>query len=613
MKRQVNKQLYPIRDANSRSHWVPTKAVLPRRLSRTLWLATILFFAGYVALFLLLQSGRLWQITSPLQDKWPAFFGWLNAIFPESEQKTDAEIGPGLVALGLYLLLLVGLFGVYLHTLSRVTGRYTVRGSSKGILRLIAGSTAAFLALLFFTREIYAVDVFSYSWFGRIWAVFGANPYIHYPSEYAAQDTTNWLHYLYWQDVPAPYGPLWVLVAGGIAQIADAARGDIVNSVIGHKLLADLAHVANIVLVWKVAGRLHEPRPVLSRWPHPKSRWLALRLRSTRAKQKPSSTNKRQIAATVAYAWNPLLIIEFGISGHNDMLMLTPVLLALLLHLKGHWRWAVLALSLACLVKFTAVIFFPGYLWLLYWQTTNNRGTYAQTPVQARLLRVGQALAIFFTTFAAFYVPLWQGPATLNVLYDDPSAKFFVHSLSTITNRTLPGLLSGFASMLGAGGSAWSPDALAPLAGKLSRWIPLAITGAVAVWQTWRARTLGGMITAWGWVIFAFLTVGLSWYWPWYAAWLVVPAVLSGKARLLNASIVLSFTSLLIYLVGVPLRSVWPDVRLWMGLPVMAIPLLYVGLSVWRARPTRGHVPSSASLQVERSLAENAEKLPSPR
>lgn len=550
---------------------------------RSLLIAVFLFVLGYGTLFSLLQSASLWQIYSPLQDNWPALFGWLNTIFPASEQRTDADIGPGLVALGLYLLVLVWLFGTYIFALRVAGKRHLIGAKRRATLRLILAGTAAMLALVFFTREIFAVDVFAYSWFGRIWAIFGANPYSHVPSEFAGQDAANWLPYLYWRDLPSPYGPLWLMLAGGVAQLARFGNGDIVYSVVGHKLLADAAHLANIVLIWRIAGIMWPPplktmpRQGLGvNGPRRGRRWI-----------RPGSTgtNRAQLLATVAYAWNPLFIIEFGISGHNDLLMLTPVLLALLLHLKGHWRLAVLALTLACLVKFTAIVFLPGYLWLLYWQTP---GDVAGGRLARGMSRVAQALLIFLATFAAFYIPFWQGPATLNVLYDDPSARFFVHSLSTIANRKLPEVLSGLAALLGQGNNpAWSPDSLALPAGNLSRWIPLAITALVALWQTWRARTFNAMIAAWGWTIFTLLTVGLSWYWPWYASWLVAPAVLSGRRVLRRATVLLSFTSLLIYCVGIPLKSVWPDVRLWVGLPVMGIPLLYVAISYWRSGELR--------------------------
>ncbi len=281
------------------------------------------------------------------------------------------------------------------------------------------------------------------------------------------------------------------------------------------------------------------------------------------------------------------MLIEFGVSAHNDLLMLTCVLLALYLHLKGRWQLAILALTLAFLIKFTALVFLPGYLWLLLWGGTRAGGG---RPWSRSLGRLAAGLAIFTATCFAFYVPFWQGPTTLNVLYQDPTAQFFVHSFGTIINRKLPALLAGAQAFLG-GGTAGTLAALEGISSFLARWIPLLITAVVAVWQTWPARDSWRLLKAWGWTTFVLLTVGLAWFWPWYVAWLLVPALLSRDRRLIKATILLCFTSLTIYLVGVPLRTVWPDVRLWTALWVMGLPLLYVGTSLLRGpRPGRKSV-----------------------
>ncbi|HEX8220621.1 MAG TPA: hypothetical protein VF914_15620 [Chloroflexia bacterium] len=561
-------------------------------------LSAVLTFMGYVALFLLLQSTILWQTYSPVQARFPDLFGWLSAPFPDPRQRTDADIGWGLAGLLLYMLVLAFLFAVYLFALRKASRLSLSAWASRRLFRRLIAVTAGLLALLMLTREIYAVDIFAYSWFGRIGAVFGDNPYVHVPSEYAAMDTGGWLPYLYWHDLPAPYGPVWLILAGGVAKVANLFGSDIAYHVLGHKLLVSAVYLLSVWLIWKVAGQLG-------------GRWV--RSTASAARGRPSQggrltqvvsvarkTRALQFAAALAFAWNPLMLIEFGISAHNDLLMLAFVLLALYLHLRGRWQLAALALALACLIKFTAIIFVPGYLWLLLWQA--RRGTPGGSWSRG-LVRVGSAAGIFAATCVAFYIPFWQGPTTLNVLYEDPTAQFFVHSFGTIANRKLPELLSamGFAS-----DGVHTRESLEALAAAFARWVPLAITAIVAVWQTWPARDVQRMLRAWGWTIFVLLTVGLAWFWPWYVAWLLVPALLSNDKRLVNASILLSFTSLTIYLVGVPLRSIRPDVRLWTALWVMGLPLLYIGYTYLRARVT-SRAPLQRTATAERTSPQTAE------
>ena len=86
---------------------------------------------------------------------------------------------------------------------------------------------------------VFSTDLFSYIWYGRIFGVFGDNPFTHVPADYAWHDTGNWLQWVFWKETPSAYGPVWVLLAGIVAQIAQAFGGDITFHILGNKLLAD--------------------------------------------------------------------------------------------------------------------------------------------------------------------------------------------------------------------------------------------------------------------------------------------------------------------------------------------------------------------------------------
>ncbi|HEX8231391.1 MAG TPA: hypothetical protein VF826_19090, partial [Chloroflexia bacterium] len=368
---------------------------------------------------MLLQSTILWQVYSPVQAQFPQFFGWLSGMFPDPLARTEADTGWGLTGLALYVLVLVFLFAVYVAAIRWASRQRLSMWASRRLLRRLMWVTAGLLLLLLVTREIYAVDVFAYSWFGRIFAVFGDNPYVHVPLEYEATDTAGWLPYLYWQDLPAPYGPVWLILAGGVAKIANLFGEDIAYHVIGHKLLVSASYLLSVWLIWKVAGQLAGRRIFASSM----SRRMVPRQSRRRRRIMPAAqqASASQFAVALAFAWNPLMLIEFGISGHNDLLMLTCVLLAVYLHLRGRWQLAVLVLALAFLIKFTAIIFLPGYLWVLMWQARSEEsgGSWSRG-----FARVGGGLAIFTSTCVAFYIPFWRGPSTLNVLYQDPTAQF---------------------------------------------------------------------------------------------------------------------------------------------------------------------------------------------
>ena len=112
-----------------------------------------------------------------------------------------------------------------------------------------------------------------------------------------------------------------------------------------------------------------------------------------------------------------------------------------------------------------------------------------------------------------------------------------------------------------------------------TRWGLLAKSGTAAALVTWKARTFPSMVSAWGWALFSYLTIGSVWYWPWYATWLLVPAALYGPGRLYTAVQILCVSSLAVYAVWPALAPPLDWLAEWTGLIVAVPPLAYLGLS----------------------------------
>ena len=522
----------------------------------------LLILLGYALLFLLLQSNAFRESPTLVPDRWPAIFYPLRALLPQEWLAADRSSSMGLLNAGIYLGLLAFLFVVYLRAVRyayRLYGHAATRYISNMIKAAFA-ITAAILALLFFAPGTLSTDLFSYIWYGRILGVYGDNPFVNYPAQYAWSDQTGWLQWVYWQYTPSVYGPLWVWLAGGIATIAQAIDGDIVTHLLGHKLVASMAHLLNIWLMWKVAG------PVVSRfWKEPQNVSTA---------DRAGWQNGARLAITLTYAWNPLLLIEVGVSGHNDVLVVTGLLAAIWLHLSGRWRMAVLAITLAALVKITALLLLPGYLWLLFWEA---KGHTTRERIWAGLLRVAQGAGIAFAATLLAYWPFVQDARTLQLMAEGPPTRMFIHSLGAIIRFKLPEGVSYIAGALGMQPSRfWSVEQVGWRLDWPARWGMLMITGAVAIYQTWRARTFPGAISAWGWLLFTYLTIGSVWFWPWYVAWLLVPVALLGPGRLWNATQILCASSLALYAVFPDRAAPFDMLAGWTGLVVMAPPLLYL-------------------------------------
>src|SRR5207237_7777178 len=108
-----------------------------------------------------------------------------------------------------------------------------------------------------------------------------------------------------------------------------------------------------------------------------------------------------RLAATLCYAWCPLLIWEFGNNAHNDGMVAFWILVALWCHLRGlarqaqrgqlgFWWWAaVAALVLAGLVKAPALLLLPAYLVLIAEGGPGPRGWPRRLAVGAQAAGIG--------------------------------------------------------------------------------------------------------------------------------------------------------------------------------------------------------------------------------
>lgn len=558
---------FPSAARSSRRLRVTTDKSSGLRALATAGTLSVLLYVGY---FFLMQSHSLWHSPTLIADKWKTVFYPVAQLFPSEWVRPARNSEIALFNSALYLLLLAAIFGIFALALRRAFKTGAFRASDrKQALGIVALFTLIPLLLLLIVPGALSTDIFSYIWYGRIFTTFGDNPFVQVPADYAWYDAGRWLQWVYWRETPSVYGPIWVILAGAIAQIANALGGDIVNHVLGHRILASLAHFVNVFLIWKIAAIVIERH------------WV----RPDRFPQGSSIAGWKlgaQVGVTVAYAWNPLLLVEFGANSHNDVLMLTGLLAALWLHLSGRWRLALVALALAALTKFLVVVFLPGYLWLLFWQAAPGGW---REGLRSRATVIAQALLALGVVWITAYIPFWEGPATLKSLSGGPPAEMFVNSLGFLLRFKLA---DGIANLAAAFGwqpeSFWTADAVGWRLDWPARWGPLLITATVAFVQTWKARTFPAMVVAWGWSLFAYLTVGAVWFWPWYVSWLVVVVALVGPGRLFKATMILCFSSMTLYGTYWRANGEWEEAATWRPLLLMVPPLAYVLGSLWLSK-----------------------------
>ena len=184
-------------------------------------------------------------------------------------------------------------------------------------LRWVAGGAIGLSLLAVLIPPLFSTDVFSYAMFGRLAGVYDLNPYLSTANNAARADPL--MPYLYWRNIASPYGPGWSLVSWVIAHGASATPFVLV---VRFKLIALCAVLVNGALIHHL---------VRVRWP------------------------KQASWAYLAFAWNPLVLIDGIVVGHNDILILLLVLISAELVLRTRPVWAMVGLAASVLIKYSTM------------------------------------------------------------------------------------------------------------------------------------------------------------------------------------------------------------------------------------------------------------------
>jgi hypothetical protein len=275
----------------------------------------------------------------------------------------------------LYLLIVICLFGLY-----AVGYRFVASGKVR--MAAVFAAAAIFCAELVWAYPATAVDVFGYVAAGRLLALHHVNPFVVTPRAYAGDPI---LPYLAFPDEPSQYGPIWVLLGGAFATIA---QGNLLSEVLLYKGLAALAHLGGAAMTYLVAHRL-------------------------------TSDPRTARASAYLYAWNPMLLWEMIGNAHNDGVMMFFGLIAAWLFVARHDLLVLAALAAGALVKVPLALIGPTLLaglWRRGWQ------------------RAVEGALLAFALAAALYRPFWEGTDTLTALH---RTELFTASLGSVLRLAL--------------------------------------------------------------------------------------------------------------------------------------------------------------------------------
>jgi alpha-1,6-mannosyltransferase len=185
---------------------------------------------------------------------------------------------------------------------------------------------------------------------------------------------------------------------------------------------------------------------------------------------------ERRDFRVAVYAWNPLVIVEFAGSGHNDVLAVLGVVGGLALVKK----WPVISnvpVSLAAMAKAFPVVLLPAFIRAAGW------------PRKRGWLAAGVAAATALLVLAPYWKAL--GMFRANMTYYEATWKNYNGSLYT----AIDWLVGGRAK-------------IAPIVGAATSW-------GVALWLAWKRTEPGRAAYLVIGTLLAFGPNGYSWYFTW--------------------------------------------------------------------------------------------------
>jgi hypothetical protein len=229
-----------------------------------------------------------------------------------------------------YCALLVALFVAYGLALRTVAGR-----SSGALEAAVFGLGTLYLAFQVASPIMFSSDVYSYTVFGRLFAFYHVDPAVDI-AVLPADD----LYLRLWKEdpEPSPYGPLWTLISAGIAWIGSERPG---LTVLLFRGLACLGVLGASAVIWSGLRRVA---------PHTAAQGL------------------------VFFLWNPLTVLEAGLSGHNDAVMIALFLAGIAMHLRGRTFLAMVFFILSALIKFATGPLVPIYVLMCLRRLPDWRG-----------------------------------------------------------------------------------------------------------------------------------------------------------------------------------------------------------------------------------------------
>jgi len=379
----------------------------------------------------------------------------------------------------------------WLGAVAWLRGMAAVREDSPGVRRILLMSVPI-LVLAVMVPAFLTQDIVDYVMRGRIVSLHGGNPYVDMAADFP-DDPFVELGDAAWKEFPLPYGPIVADFQGAVAWLANR--------------FSFLPPVAENLLACGIFKAVFAGCLVLS----------AFVARSICAVLRPAD----QDVVFVGILWNPLLLNEGVIQGHNEPLMMLVLLVAVHALVVGRAGVGAFALGVGVLTKIIPVLLAPVFcVWAL-----------RKRHLPALVLGGVAACALL-----GFYY--WR-------FFTEPEALDFIRRQSNVVGVT----------PVWAAAELFGVDISVAL--NCGRGLTVLVILLVA-WRLWRKVEQRELVIACAATLVAMMCFGLGGFRPWYHIWWLPFALLLGRGFLYRFAWWATILSPLGYLMWVSIRSFDP-------------------------------------------------------
>lgn len=208
----------------------------------------------------------------------------------------------------IYIIVVALLFGFYGWVLWLVKKK---KLTSREIWRLI-GIT---VVILFFSFPAFSYDIFNYVMTAKLVTLYHENPYLVMPIEFLGDPMLAFMHLA---NMTTPYPPFWIMFT---LIPSFLAKGNILMNIFLFKLLIVAFYLGLVSLIGKI--------------------------------------NRQGI---VFFAFNPLVLIEVLVSGHNDIAMMFFALLGFYLFFHKRKILSLVSLLVSAGIKYVTIVLLPLFV-----------------------------------------------------------------------------------------------------------------------------------------------------------------------------------------------------------------------------------------------------------